>query len=217
MKWKRKRGAIIFDFDGTLADSFPVAMDIFYALTKVERLAHPDVTRLRDMTLLQVAKELRIPMYKVPFLLLGGRGAMHGRMHEIELIPGIDRLIRKLHRRHTLFVLSSNSSANIELLLRAHGLENCFSAIYGDVSLLGKTQKLRRIIRQQKLDKKHIWLVGDEARDIDAAHRVGVKAAAVSWGYNSIGALKRHQPEALVFTVEELEKCLKHNKSDLSL
>lgn len=203
--------AIIFDFDGTVADSFPVALDIFYALTHREPLPHEDLTRLRGMTLREVAKELTIPMYKIPFLLIRGRRAMFERMAEVSLVDGMVEVIQGLAKTHKLFILSSNSPANIAATLATNGLTDSFVTIYGNVSLLKKRQKLRQILRQQQLDPATTWYVGDEARDVEAAKRAGMPVVAVSWGYNNIHVLKSHQPTALVFSPEEISRCILNN------
>lgn len=206
-----KQRAIVFDFDGTIADSFPIALEIFYALTHITPLQSEDMTRLRGMTLIQVAKELRIPMYLVPLLLIRGRSIMRKRMHEIEIIAGMDEAIRVLYKTHTLFILSSNSQRNITLMLSKYGLVDCFEEIHGSVPLLGKARRLHKILKHYGLNPAETWYVGDEARDIEAARKSHMKTAAVSWGYNNIHVLKQHQPDALVFTPDELLDCLKNN------
>lgn len=206
-----KQRAIVFDFDGTIADSFPVALEIFYALTHTGPLPDEDMTRLRGMTLIQVARELKIPMYVVPFLLIRGRAMMRKRMHEITMIDGMEEVIRELSEMYTLFILSSNSQRNITMMLAKYQLVDCFDEIHGSVPLLGKARRLRQIMKRHKLVPIETWYVGDEARDIEAARKSHMKTVAVSWGYNNIHVLKSHMPDALVFTPDELSNCLKHN------
>ena len=205
--------AVIFDFDGTVADSFSVALEVFYALTHREAFSPEDLMRLRGMTLRQLSKELKIPMHKIPFLLIRGRRAMFEHMARVRLVEGMDEVIRTLCKTHKLFILSSNSPANIEALLSEYGLAECFEAIYGDVSLLRKRQKLRQILRQHRLVEATTWYVGDEARDVEAAKRAHLRVAAVSWGFNNIHVLASHEPTALIFTPEELITCIYNNSN----
>lgn len=207
----QRRETIIFDFDGTLVDSFPVALDIFYALTHSDPLPRQDMTRLRGMTLVQVAKELRIPTYSIPFLLFRGRRVMRKRMTEVDMIAGMEAVIRDLARTHKLFILSSNSPANITMILERHDIRGCFEEIHGNVPLLAKSRALRQLLRKKALKKPEVWYVGDEARDIESAHKNGIKSIAVSWGYNNIHILSQHTPTALVFSTVELLDCFKHN------
>jgi phosphoglycolate phosphatase len=207
----QKEGAIVFDFDGTLVDSFPIALDIFYSLTHTDALNDKDMMRLRGMSLLEVAKELRIPGYAVPFLVLRGRRVMRRRMNEVHIIAGMEQVIRELDKTYKLFILSSNSPKNIEAMLARYKLDECFVGVHGNVPLLGKARALRQLLRQFELNPDRTWYVGDEARDIEAAHKNKIKTVAVSWGYNNIHVLKEHDPELLVFTVEELLSCFKNN------
>jgi len=203
--------AVIFDFDGTLADSFAVALEVFYELMQRDAFEAEDLMRLRGLTLRQLSKELKIPMYKVPFLLVRGRRAMFERMPEVRLVEGMANVVRVLRKTHKLFVLSSNSPANIRAVLNEYGLADSFTAVYGDVSLLKKRQKLRQIVRQHGLKTAETWYVGDEARDIQAAKRAGLRMVAVSWGFNNIHVLASHEPTALVFTPDEIISCINNN------
>jgi phosphoglycolate phosphatase len=207
-----KQGVIVFDFDGTLVDSFPVALDIFYEITHTQALEQTDMMRLRSMTMLQVAKDLRIPIYAIPFLLVRGRRIMRRRMHDVHLIAGMESAISELYKTHKLFILSSNSAHNITLILKRYKLTGYFSGVYGSVPLLGKARALRRLLRQNSLDSAQTWYVGDEARDIEAARKNNLSSIAVSWGYNNIHVLQQHQPTVLVFTTEELMSSFKNNK-----
>lgn len=205
------RPAIIFDFDGTIADSFPVALNIFHLLTRTTSVPDPEMERLRGMTLIQIAKEFRIPLYSVPFLLFRGRAMMRKRMAEVKLIDGMEQVIRDLSKTHKLFILSSNSAFNIRVLLRRYGLTDSFVAVYGGVRLLGKARKLNKIIRRFGLKRATTWYVGDEVRDVDAANAAGIKVAAVSWGYNSSDALMQHQPTTLLTSPVEISSCFANN------
>jgi phosphoglycolate phosphatase len=199
-----KQGAIIFDFDGTLADSFPIALEIFYALTHIKALEQDDMAHLRGMTLIQIARQLKIPLYHVPFLLFRGRRFMRRRIADVTLFIGVEQVIRDLAKTHKLFILSSNSTRNIQLVLQRYGLLSSFEGIYGGVRLLGKASKLRKIARHFGLNLATTWYVGDEVRDMEAAKAAGLQAVAVSWGYNNIAVLQAEQPAASVITIEEL-------------
>ena len=196
--------AIVFDFDGTIADSFMVAVETLFELTHREPLPDEDITRLRAMSTRELLRALHVPLWQVPFLAWRARRKLRGRLASIDLIPGIDDAIRRLSRDHQLFVLSSNSAENVHIFLARFGIAACFADIIGNASPLYKQGPLRRLLRRNRLAAGKVWYVGDETRDVDAARRAGVQVVAVSWGYNDIGALERHHPDALVFTPEEL-------------
>jgi len=203
---------IIFDFDGTIADSFLIALDVLYGLTHRDRpLPEEDISRLRGMSNREVLQELHIPLWRVPLLLIGARRRLHTRLGEIGLIPGIDDSLRNLHQRYKLFVLSSNSFDNIESFLIRFGIRNYFVGIYSSAHPLWKERKLKKLLQDQCLVPHDVWYVGDEAQDIVAAHKVGLNSVAVAWGYNNVHALESQHPEALVFNPDELTRCFYDN------
>lgn len=207
--------AIVFDFDGTIADSFPVALHIAHELFGW-RFSKDDISRLRGMKTRQILHELRVPLWRAPFLAARIRRRMVARMDQIPIIPGLDESIRRLAGRYKLFVLSSNSAANVRTFLRRYDIDAPFAAVYGSMLPWHKARVLRRLMRRHGLVKADVRYVGDTDMDIAAAHHAGTAAVAVAWGYSNIHVLQRHHPEALVFTPDELEEYFmgKHKGAD---
>lgn len=203
--------AVIFDFDGTLADTFVTSIRIFEKLTKkVEPYTPDDIMRLRGLTAFHVVRELRIKPWRMPWLLVRGRAMMRRDMETVVVFDGIEDVLEQLRIQGTaVYIISSNSPGNIRKLLQVHGLEAYFKHIYGNVGLFGKAKMLRRVIARNHLDTGNTYYVGDEGRDIEAAKRVGVKSVAVTWGYNSAELLEKHRPHAVVGTPRELAELLK--------
>ncbi len=172
--------AIIFDFDGTIADSFAG---------------------------LHVFKKLHLNTWKIPFLLIRARHYFSQRINKIKLQPGIVDVIHSLQPHNQLFIISSNNRRNIERFLEYHGLLEAFADIHGSGGW-NKAHLLKQVVEQHRLDPATTWLIGDEVRDIEAAHEVGLPVIAVSWGFNTPVILQKHQPTHLVKTPAELLKLL---------
>jgi phosphoglycolate phosphatase len=203
--------AVVFDFDGTIADTFGVVTEIFYGLThRKQAIAEHEQNRLRGMSLPQVARELRVPVWKVPFLVMRGRRQMAKRINEVPLFESMPAVLSELHSKgYPLYIVSSNSGHNVRLFLAQHGITNVFTRVYGDARLFGKDRLLRHI---QALGHERLIYVGDETRDIEAAKRAGAKSIAVAWGYNNAAILKRHNPDKLVFEPSEITGCIENNE-----
>lgn len=201
------KGTIIFDFDGTIADSFDVVLELFYELTGHERYTPEQVTVFRRMPIRKVIKELDVPLRRAPRLLVQGRALMRRRMHDVRVFPGLHEALAQLHRDGwQLMVISTNSQQNVEAYLKEHGLRNQFDQIYGNVGLFSKTQSLRKVLRQNKLDRDKCFYVGDEIRDMQAAHKARVRGVAVAWGYNDASILRPEKPFALAEKPADLVK-----------
>jgi phosphoglycolate phosphatase len=196
---------IIFDFDGTIADSMELAIEIFYEVTGHERITDPAyIARLRSLPLLKVAKEAKVAPHHIPRLLLKGRTLMHQRIDELKTFPNMQDVLRQLHDDgNQLLVMSSNSQQNVEHFLRVQQIGQYFDAVYGGVGLFSKTRALRKIMRHNKLEAAHCYYVGDEMRDIHAANKAHIRAIAVAWGYNDVSALRKEHPFAVAEKSED--------------
>lgn len=203
---------IIFDFDGTLVDSFKVAIEIAHQLTHRSQLVMPEeIVHLRKLRLLNVAQELKIPRWHWPFLLIRGRRMMAQRLEEVLPFPEMPALIKDLHESgYRLIVMSSNSQGNVQKVLDTRSMSQYFVQIYGGVGLLGKARALRRLMRQNKLSVNDCIYIGDEPRDIEGSKKAGMKCLSVGWGFNAPELLLEHKPLAVVNTPKDLREELRN-------
>ena len=199
--------AIIFDFDSTIADSFPLVLHIAHELLG-EELPKDDISRLRGLSGVWLLRALHIPLWQAWIIVARIRRRMRRRIAEIPLVPGMDATLCELARTHRLFVLSSNSPANVRAFLQRHDVDNCFTKIYSGITPWRKSCALRKLVRRWRLDPPETWYVGDTDLDVAAAHHAGLRVAAVAWGFSNVHILEKHQPDLLVFDPEELTKQL---------
>jgi HAD superfamily hydrolase (TIGR01549 family) len=196
---------LIFDFDGTIANSFALVMDIAYKITGTPPQSDREIARLRKLPFTKVVRELGVPLYQVPRLLIQGRQKMLERIDEVHPFDGVPEVLKELHDAgYHLLVTSSNSEKNVRVFLRANKLEAYFDGVYGNASVFNKASSLRKVMRRNKLDVADCFYIGDEVRDIVAATRVNMDVVAVAWGYQAPESLKKNDPYALVYKPEEL-------------
>jgi phosphoglycolate phosphatase len=197
---------IIFDFDGTIADNLELSIDIFYELTKQQtRASESEVARLRKMSLLQVARELRVPIWKGLKLHKRARQRQWERREELHPVPGIITAIKQLHKAgNRLFILTTNNERNVQYFLEKHKLTQYFDEVYAGVRLFRKKGNLRMLTKQQHLRPADCYYIGDESLDMDAANQIGMKAVAVAWGYNDVELLASRNPVLVVRNPKEL-------------
>jgi HAD superfamily hydrolase (TIGR01549 family) len=207
---------IIFDFDGTIADTFEAVLQITNNLA-VE-LGYPpttpeDVRRLRNLDSREIIRQSGIPLFRLPFLMKRLKAELRNEIHKLHPIPAMqDALMQLKQRGNPLGIVTSNSQDNVQAFLRNHDLGDLFDFTYSGTTLFGKGRVIRQLLKQHNLKARNVVYVGDETRDIEAARKIQIKVIAVAWGFNSAEALARqnpdfmiHQPGELIRTIEQLD------------
>jgi phosphoglycolate phosphatase len=188
------RKLVIFDFDGTLADSFPWFLEAFDQAALRFRFQRPDLSRVDDIRALDARQLLvrhRIAPWKVPFVAHYLRSHMSREIHRIRLFPGVDEALTTLSASGMhLGLLTSNTASNVQHVLGARTA--CFHHLECSVSLFGKTTRLRRLLDRSTVATHEAILIGDEIRDAEAARHAGIDFGAVAWGYTSLPSLDPH-------------------------
>ncbi len=200
--------AIIFDFDGTLADTLEETRCIFNQLAPhygLRQVAANELEQLRNYSLTELLDHLKISKLKVPSLLSRGTSMLRERMTRIPLIAGMAEVLPELSRNvKTVGILTSNATENVELFLEMHGLREHFTFVSSTSKLTGKAKHLRAIRKTFSLQAQEMLYVGDEIRDIRASQKAGVDCAAVTWGFNSRDSLYDCGPTHVVDAPQQL-------------
>lgn len=202
---------VIFDFDGTLADSLPFFRATFAEVADrhgFRSFAPEELDELRSLSAREIMARAGVPLWKVPAIATDFRRRMAERIGEIALFPGIEEALRGLQASGVrIAIATSNSEANVRAVLGSE-LQRTVSHFACGIALFGKARKLRQIIRSVGVQAGDAILVGDELRDLEAARSAGIPFAAVSWGYTEPDALRRAGPDRFVTNIEDLAPIL---------
>jgi phosphoglycolate phosphatase len=176
---------IIFDFDGTLADSFGFFLSTQRVLAERHGFraaqAH-EVDEARRLSTRELLKASGLRAWRVPLVAADFIRLMRAAP-PMALFAGIAEVLETLHASGTrLAVVSSNSLENVQRALGAE-LSPKFAVIEGGAHLLGKQRALRRVLRATGFSVAQAVYVGDQVADWEAAQVVGLPFAAVAWGY----------------------------------
>jgi len=207
---KKRYLTIIFDFDGTIADSLHLMIDIFNSMVHkfhADPIGHEQIEYLRGLTIKELIHALNIPLMLIPEFLFIGRRMMKKRIDELRPIDGISQLIEKLSKKYTLGILTSNNVETVEEFLDLHDLKH-FKWIHSETSMFGKDKALRKRLKIQGLTHKEVLYIGDELRDITSCKKVGIDVVSVTWGLNSHTLLESARPTYIVAEPVEIEKLL---------
>lgn len=210
---------IIFDFDGTLANTIDVILDITNRLASdfgYKQTTPAELTRLKSLSSRELVKESGVSILKLPFLIKKVRVELNKEITQVQPIEGIKEVLQVLRAKgNRLGIITSNSKENIINFLEKNEWQNLFDFVYSGTTLFGKSKVIDSVIKQQKLNHEDVIYVGDETRDIEAARKSNVKAIAVSWGFNSPIVLAKQNPDFLIFTPQELLAVVEQRQGDI--
>jgi phosphoglycolate phosphatase len=199
---------LIFDFDGTLADTFTLIVDVSYRLSpRTRRLSSQEIAGLRQLPLLKAVRRLGISRRYMPFMILLIRRRLTQRMDEVLPCEGVLPVLHQLHKRgHRLFILTSNYRENVDIFLKHHKIENLFTEVdtVYFASEFTKTFALKKLLTRYGLDAKESYYIGNEDLDMQAAERVDIRGVATTWGGFDLAALKKAHPFAIIDRPAEL-------------
>jgi len=201
----------VFDFDGTLADTFPRAARILPRLARELRFRDPGPEGLRELRELptgQILSQLGIAWWKVPLVLWRARSLLAAEGGTIDLFPGMAELLGDLDAAGMEWaILTTNGLPLVRETLRRAGAPEP-GRLEAGLGLSGKARRLRRLARILELAPEELVLVADETRDVDAAREAGVSLVAVAWGYSTPEALGRAGATRIARDVEDLRNAL---------
>jgi phosphoglycolate phosphatase len=205
---------VLFDLDGTLSDPLVgIGRSINYALSHFghaqlelhELAVHigpPLDQAFRSITGVQSATQLNafVAKYRERYGEVG--------YSENVLYPGIVEVLAILRDASVpLGVCTSKRSDFAEQILEMFGLRSFFRFVSGGEIGVPKWQQVEGLLMQGLITKSTV-MVGDRAVDLVAAHRDGLHAAGVLWGYGSRAELENERPRYLFASPAELQSLI---------
>ncbi len=203
---------IIFDFDGTIADTIELGLSTFNLIASeydCKPVREEDLAMLRTMKPQELIKTYGISNIKLTLILLRIRKELKARIHELKPIKGIlNSLMEIKNSGLRMGILTSNSRNNVEMFLDNNQMTDFVDFIYSGRSFFGKDKVLRRLFANEKILKENTIYVGDETRDIEASVRIGIPVISVAWGFHNRDILASLNPDQIAETPEDLFGCI---------
>jgi len=202
---------VIFDFDGTIADSTNVVINVLMDVAKKRGLEIDlkDINKYRDISTKELVKQLNIPIYQLPNIQKRIGRELDKNIGNVKMFHGLKEVPMKLNKEGiVLGILTSNSEKNVDIFLKRTAVGGIFDFVYSGSSIFGKGKVFSKLLKKEKIDRRNVIYVGDDTRDIEAAKEVGVRSIAVTWGFNTRIALSKVNPDWLISKPKELLQVL---------
>lgn len=197
----------IFDFDGTLADSFPCTLRALNAAAVrygFRPIDDRDADQLRGCSPWEVMEHIEVGRWQLPMIMQFIRSRVAAEIDSVALFPGMHEVLEDLAAHGTrIAIVSSNSEESIRHVLGAR-LASLPCDYRCNVSMFGKRPKLRQVIAATRVEARDAIAIGDEVRDLRAARAESIPSCAVTWGFTAVPALAAAEPDYIVARVEDL-------------
>ena len=202
---------VLFDWDGTLIDSYHADTSAYLAMFKEMGIAWgiKELERHYSPNWYQVYRAAKLPRKLWNDADRAWRA--HYAKHQPQLIPGVRRVLQAVSRQHELGLVTSGDRDRVVRQLREFRLTRIFSArVCSGDTLMKKPHPapLRLALRQMELEAACCVYVGDAPQDVEMARRAGMRAIGVLGPFPTERRLRAARPEFLIDSLEELPKIL---------
>lgn len=205
---------ILFDFDGTIADTYQAIANITNQLSTefgYKALNQEELLLIKNLSSREIVKLSEISIFKLPFLVRRVRAELSKEIGELDPIEGIQSVLLELKNQgYTLGIVTSNNQENVDIFLEKNQLAHLFRYIYSGTAIFGKHRVLNQVMREHRINKSDVIYVGDETRDIRSARKSQIPVVAVSWGFNAAEILATYSPDYQVASSRELLTAIAH-------
>ncbi len=208
------RPGVIFDLDGTLADTLDDITDTINAVFEGAGRSPVDQQRVRALigegltNLLHLASSIEDA--EALTSLVERYGALyHDRLlTKTRLYPGVSALLDELTRRRIPVAVLSNKPEEFTVPIC-----DALLAPWPFVSCRGACDEARRkpdptvaleLARSMDRAAPAIFFVGDSTVDVQTAHNAGMVSVAVTWGYRDATELHAAGPKHCIDSPDEL-------------
>jgi HAD superfamily hydrolase (TIGR01549 family) len=211
-KSKHPIEGVLFDWDGTLIDSYHADTSAYLAMFQELgiRWGVKELEKHYSPNWYHVYRAAGLP--RKCWDDADRLWRAHYAKHQPKLISGARRVLNSLGDAHDLGLVTSGDRDRVTRQLREFRLTTLFAArvCSGDTPRKKPhPEPLRMALRQMKLDPDVCVYVGDASQDVEMAQRAGVRAIGVLGPFPTEKRLRAARPEFLLESLDELPGVLK--------
>jgi pyrophosphatase PpaX len=209
---KQQLEGVLFDWDGTLIDSYHADTSAYLAMFREMGIGWglKELEKNYSPNWYQVYRTAKLPRRLWNDADRAWRS--HYAKHRPKLITGVRRVLSRLGGKHSLGLVTSGDRDRVLRQLREFRLTRLFAARVCSGDTLRKKphpEPLRLALRQMELEPASCVYVGDSAQDVEMARSAGVLAIGVLGPFPTERRLRAARPEFLIRSLEELPDVLR--------
>ncbi|UYZ84672.1 HAD-IA family hydrolase [Entomomonas sp. E2T0] len=207
----------IFDWDGTLLDSINLIVNSIHVTAKdfglpvLDNQSVKNIIGLRlDNAVSKLYPELS-PKQLTEYLENYAKNFVEMEKTTPNLYPNVLETLQKLQQNDYLLAIATGKSRKgLDRILGALELTNFFDATRCADETAGKPnpKMLNELLDYFGLNNKQAVMVGDASFDLQMANNANMDSIAVSYGAQSVEALKSYSPLTIIDQFDELPKYL---------
>jgi len=203
-----KNKAFIFDWSGTLSDSFHLfckVCDLMLAEFGVKPISPAEIKSSFDNPYMkfwnkhlpELTKEKQDILYK-KYIHQVGEAAVYENSKEI---------ISYLHDRgYKIFIVSSDPTLKLLPEIEKSGFSKLITKVISEIH--EKKYVIVSLIDDFSLDKEQTFYVGDTSGDVEAGKFAGVKTIGATWGFQDREKLAQAKPDFLLDNLIEIKNII---------
>ncbi|KAB7708251.1 HAD-IA family hydrolase [Bacillus aerolatus] len=200
---------IIFDFDGTLANSLEMFIAAYNDLAAKEgyrQVAMEDIDHLSKMTIPERCHFLNFPMRNIPFAAPKLYRYIRKLKNGLPFYPGIKKMLDELKQQgFKVAIISSNATDIINRSLEAHQVDYVDDILCSKY-IFSKDKLMKKLMNKYKMEAADALYVGDEERDITASKKAGMKVVWAAWGYDDAEIALKAAPDFIAHEPADILK-----------
>lgn len=209
MEKMEKKRVLIFDFDGTIADTKSLYYKAIYNEVKIFGYKYRKIDKVIDLglSLKNVLKKLGFSFITSWFLHRKIMKNVKKYANEVKKCKDVG----SIKDIKTEKILVSNSLREFILpIIRHFKLKSYFRKIYGAEDFTDKAEFIKNYLKKRKINKKDCYYIGDRAADVKTARKVGCLSVIVSGkcAWDSRKEILKKKPDFLIDDIKELKRII---------
>ena len=203
--------AVLFDWDGTLLDSYDADSAAYLAMFRAMGIPWglDELALHYSPNWYNVYRAAKLPRNRWDDANRAWRAQYAN--HNPKLVAGARRVLARIARHHRMGLVTSGDRDRVLRQLRKFRLTRLFAArvCAGDTrQKKPHPAPLRLALRQMRLKPAVCIYVGDSPHDLEMARRAGVRAIAVLGRFPTEKSLRAARPDLLLGSIAELQEAL---------